>query len=110
MGIHDDATSNMLGAALAQLTIIRSMLKTLKKGKPLSRAQAQQALFSALYAADDEAVKECLNDIHSKLAQNATAKGQADSPNKIGKFFQGLAGGPSESQKMKEQETANITT
>lgn len=49
--------------------IPRSMLKSLKSGKPVQRNAVQQTLFSALYAVDDADVKQCLHDIHAMLVR-----------------------------------------
>ncbi|CAD7941739.1 unnamed protein product [Amoebophrya sp. A25] len=62
------------GAALAQMTVMRSMLKSLKTGKPVTRGQVQQVLFSALYAVEDEDVKKCLSEIHEILVKGPSSK------------------------------------
>ncbi|CAD7956573.1 unnamed protein product [Amoebophrya sp. A120] len=71
-----------LASALAQMTVMRSMLKSLKTGKPVTKGQVQQVLFSALFAVEDEAVKQCLSEIHEMLTRvnNKTSSSSSKQP------------------------------
>jgi len=87
------AAANELGAAFAQIAVIRSVLKSLKSGKTVPRNQVQQALFSALYTVDNDAdtgVKQCLNEIHGAILKSD--KKQVGVSHKIGGFFKNLTG------------------
>eukprot|EP00392_Amoebophrya_sp_AT5.2_P002063 g2068.t1 len=109
--------------ALAQMTVMRSMLKSLKTGKPV-----QQVLFSALYAVEDEAVKACLSEIHELLTRPPLTKKSGDGPRavaaggqtqgaeehasssswtgRVGGFVKSMVGAPSSSQPSSAQAQA----
>ncbi len=80
----DASTMEEFGAALAQMSVMRSVLKSLKAGKAVTRGQAQGGVFSAIYAVDDEEVKQCLNDVHAILVNQPAAGGSSGGNNSPG--------------------------